>query len=801
MVSVGIHVDNKLMACGGVLIGRQYVLTAAHCVKWHRRTFKPMELVVRVGAHYRTHYETMARDHKVESVTVHQNYTDTIYGYDIALIKLRNKVKFSRRVHPICLPPDNSDDYEGRVAMVSGWGHTAQGGVDSPVLMEVPVPVWKNRDCYYSYINTTKVTYNMLCAGYKKGSRDSCQGDSGGPLMVKSESEGRWVLIGVVSWGEGCARPNYPGVYTRVSEFIKWIREVIAQLSNTLTSSSSTFSTVTDTTITTEHTTTTTTSNHVNITTIPPIITTTGDNLNDWWDSQPLAKICGRGSDSGRIVGGWEAKHGTYPWMVGIKLKGSSRMFCGGTLIAGQYVLTAAHCFRKDRKWTENAGDIAVRVGAQDLRANESEARDHGVVSIRIPRNYIEVSKGYDIAVLKLRNKVKFSRRVHPICLPPGNSADDYAGAVAVLTGWGDTTEGGVTSPVLLEVPVQVWDNSACDKSLEGFDVISSMICAGDRAGGKDSCQGDSGGSLMLSKRSTTPQPPITKPFDTKSNDNNYLHNADPAKSTPSILPPSPKSSLNGGRCGVAHTRRIMGGGFATPRQYPWMAAILLPNKTTPDCGGALIGDRYVLTAAHCLHRAFGDSLAAGDLTVRLGAFDFGVDREHHADDYPVANYTVHDGYDTVMLENDLAIIKLSSKVNYTPTVHPICLPPKDVERDDYTHRHIWVAGWGRTSFKGAQSTRMKHVELPVWLNDRCDEALYDFDAKSKVFCTGHDQGGMDACQGDSGGPLMLRDEGDRRWRLVGVVSFGNECGLPNNPGVNTRVTEYLDWISEHTMD
>ncbi|CAG2176626.1 unnamed protein product [Oppiella nova] len=499
MVSIKLS-DPSRGFCGGALISNQYVLTAAHCF-WEdgERIEKVGDIAVTVGAHYLRATEPEARDHEVAEIRIPRNFTKASNGFDIAVLKLKTKVKFSRRVRPICLPPDNSaDDYAGQVAMVSGWGHTVQGGVDSPVLMEVPVLVWKNKDCYNSYMNTTTITSNMLCAGYRKGRRDSCHNDSGGPLMLRSNRTGRWVLIGVVSWGEGCAQPNYPGVYTRLSEYIKWIRKLITQSTRLL----STLSTVPDTAITTAPTTNTTTSHHVNITTI----TTTTDNPNDWWNSQPLTEICGRESNLNRVVGGRETRNGAHPWMVVIKRKGSSNWFCGGTLISNQYVLTAAHCFWEDGKLTEKAGNIAVTVGAHDLRATEPEARDNEVEAIGIPNDYTSSLHGLDIAVLKLKTRVKFSGRVRPICLPRHNSTDDYAGRVAMLAGWGLTKYPGTVSPVLQELSVHVLGYQKCDAIWNDYDfkLKSDMICTGGyKAGGKGVCRGDSGGPVMLKSKST----------------------------------------------------------------------------------------------------------------------------------------------------------------------------------------------------------------------------------------------------------------------------------------------------------
>ncbi|KAG8231375.1 hypothetical protein J437_LFUL008923 [Ladona fulva] len=114
--------------------------------------------------------------------------------------------------------------YSGMTGIVTGWGKTSEGAPTSNFLQEVQVPIYSNAQCKSdSYYGSTRITDNMMCAGYKSGSKDSCQGDSGGPMQV--DNNGSYEIVGVVSWGEGCARPGYPGVYTRVNRYLTWIEK------------------------------------------------------------------------------------------------------------------------------------------------------------------------------------------------------------------------------------------------------------------------------------------------------------------------------------------------------------------------------------------------------------------------------------------------------------------------------------------------------------------------------------------------------------------------------------------------
>lgn len=201
--------------CGGSLIASNWVLTAAHCVN----DDDPVQ--VKVGLHNLKDtqgVETFGVKRKV----IHPEYNQVRYDADYALLELDGESKFK----PIQIQKSEVDFEASFLVTTSGWGVLRDGGMSvSQKLMKVSLPLVPQKVCEASY--PSKLTDRMMCAGLAEGGKDSCQGDSGGPLFYKSR--GKLLLIGVVSWGEGCARPKKYGIYSRLSKEIDWIGTTLAK--------------------------------------------------------------------------------------------------------------------------------------------------------------------------------------------------------------------------------------------------------------------------------------------------------------------------------------------------------------------------------------------------------------------------------------------------------------------------------------------------------------------------------------------------------------------------------------------
>ncbi|RZF38197.1 hypothetical protein LSTR_LSTR005558 [Laodelphax striatellus] len=218
-----INAKTKEHHCGATLVSRYHVISAAHCFVLDGGNVVKEAILARMGEYdFKKQDDSRFNDYEVDQIFNHPEYDDPIHENDITLLVLKRPVRYNVYVQPACLPLPN-DVYDNTTAVVVGWGKMEFAGKSSSVIREVSVPVWEHEQCVKS-VSQTIFTTNVCAAAYE-GGKDACQGDSGGPLVVQRD-DGRWKLIGVVSWGVQCALPGKPGIYTKVSKYLDWMNEV-----------------------------------------------------------------------------------------------------------------------------------------------------------------------------------------------------------------------------------------------------------------------------------------------------------------------------------------------------------------------------------------------------------------------------------------------------------------------------------------------------------------------------------------------------------------------------------------------
>ncbi|KAH0626003.1 hypothetical protein JD844_034402 [Phrynosoma platyrhinos] len=203
--------------CGAIVVAERWLLSAAHCFDMYS---DPRLWVAILGTPFLSGLN--GRVEKVSQIHRHPFYNAYTLDYDLALLELAVPLRYSGTIKPICLPDSTHRFGQGDHCFITGWGSTKEGGLMSRQLQKAAVQVIGEQDCRRFY--PVQISNRMLCAGYLQGAVDSCSGDAGGPLACR-EPSGRWFLAGITSWGYGCARPFFPGVYTKVTAVRGWIRQ------------------------------------------------------------------------------------------------------------------------------------------------------------------------------------------------------------------------------------------------------------------------------------------------------------------------------------------------------------------------------------------------------------------------------------------------------------------------------------------------------------------------------------------------------------------------------------------------
>ncbi|XP_023319870.1 serine proteinase stubble, partial [Eurytemora carolleeae] len=237
--------------------------------------------------------------------------------------------------------------------------------------------------------------------------------------------------------------------------------------------------------------------------------------------------------------------------------------------------------------------------------------------------------------------------------------------------------------------------------------------------------------------------------------------------------------------------------------EYPWQAALLKKEEydNVYVCGGSLIDNSHLLTAAHCIIQ-----YRSEQLRVRLGEWDVNNDSEFYPNlELDVLSIRVHPEYTPGNLYNDIAIIKLDGFIDFlrNPHISPVCLPDPFQE---FTNYRCFVSGWGKDTFGdgGNYQHLLKEVDVPVLDSRDCQSKLQrtrlgpDFFLHPGFICAGGEEG-KDSCKGDGGSPLVCETAGGV-WNLAGLVSWGIGCGQKHVPGVYVKVNYYTNWIQESML-
>ncbi|XP_069734093.1 transmembrane protease serine 9 isoform X2 [Phaenicophaeus curvirostris] len=528
-----------------------------------------------------------------------------------------------------------------------------------------------------------------------------------------------------------------------------------------------------------------------------------------------------------RIVGGSEASRGEFPWQV--SLRENNEHFCGAAVLTEKWLVSAAHCFTE----FQDPAMWAAYTGTTSLRGSDSGAVKMGIARIIPHPSYNADTADYDVAVLELKRPVTFTKYIQPVCLP--NAGHHFpASKKCLISGWGYLREDFLVKPEFLQkATVELLDQTLCS-SLYSHVLTDRMLCAGYLEGKIDSCQGDSGGPLVCQEpsgkfflagivswgigcgeaRRPGVYTRVTKLRDwildaisasptsiartlppVHSSTNSNVVSAEDLNATgvnpavspaPAASPPvtAARPQECGGRPGFSKPSKIVGGTDASRGEIPWQVS--LKEDSMHFCGATIIGDRWLLSAAHCFNETEPEEIEAYVGTTSLNGTDGTAVKVN------VTRVIQHPLFNPLFLDFDVALLELERPLVFNKYIQPICLPLAGQKFP--VGKKCIISGWGDLQEGNVTKPEILQKASVGIIDQKICDFLYNFSLTDRMICAGFLEGKVDSCQGDSGGPLAC-EVTPGVFYLAGIVSWGIGCAQAMKPGVYSRITKLRDWI------